>query len=356
MKDNISALDAQFEAQKIAFAPVIFQVVMAMRKFGILKLLQEHKEGLDIEKIALKSGLSEYGTKVLLESALSASVIFMEEDRYHLGKIGYFLENDPMIKVNMDFNHYVNYKGLYDLDIAILEQKPAGLKVFGEDWKTIYPYLTSLPPKAQKAWFDFDHYYSDSAFEEAIEKLMIYHPRRILDIGGNTGKFSIQCANRSDEVTLTILDLPEQIDAARNNIEKHGVEKQVSFYPLNILDHTQPIPKGYDAIWMSQFLDCFGEKDIVSILKRVRKSMDVHTRVFILEPLWDKQRFEASSFAIANTSPYFTAMANGCSKMFNSTDLYHYIQTAGLQVEKTYNEVGFSHTLLVCTIDKEREE
>lgn len=348
-RETISALDAQLEAQKIAFAPVIFQVVRSMRSFGMLKLLGDNKGGLTLEEISAKSGIKPYGVKVLLESALSASVVLEEEGKYTLGKIGYFLENDKMIKVNMDFNHYTNYKGLYDLDKSIKEERPVGLQVFG-DWETIYPYLTTLPTEVKKSWFDFDHYYSDSAFDDAIEKLKTFKPKKILDIGGNTGKFSIRFAKKSENINLTILDLPEQIAVAEQNIQDNGLESRVSFHPLNILDHSNPIPKGFDIIWMSQFIDCFSEEDAITILSRVRESMDENSRLCILEPLWDKQRFEASSYAIINTSPYFTAMANGCSKMFNSVDLFSYIERAGLKIEESFDGLGFSHSMVKCKI------
>ena len=352
MKSNekISALDAQFEAQKIAFAPVIFQVVRTMRKFDILKLLGDNKQGLTLNEISEKSDISTYGAKILLESAFSASIVLENDGKYTLGKIGYFLENDKMIKVNMDFNHFVNYKGLYALDDAIKEEKPAGLKVFNDNWDTIYPYLTSLPEDAQKAWFGFDHYYSDSAFEDAINRLKEFKPKTILDIGGNTGKFSIRFAKNSKGINLTILDLPGQVEVAKENIKDNGLEDRVAFYPLDILEHDKKIPKGFDIIWMSQFIDCFSEEDTIKIFSRVKEAMDENSRLCILEPLWDKQQFEASSYAIINTSPYFTAMANGCSKMFNSTDLFDYIKKAGLTIEETFDGLGHTHTLVKCKI------
>ncbi|MCK5855452.1 MAG: SAM-dependent methyltransferase, partial [Sulfurovaceae bacterium] len=236
-KEKISALEAQLEAQKIAFAPVIFQVVRTMREFGILKLLFTHKEGLTMEEISTKSEVSLYGVKVLIESAVVASVVLEEDDRFFLSKIGYFLENDKMTKINMDFNHYINYKGFYDLDKSIKEQKPLGLKVFGDWDDTIYPHLSVLPAKAKKAWFDFDHFYSDSAFDDAIDTLKTFEAKSLLDIGGNTGKFSIRFAKKSKEIKFTILDLPEQIAMATKNIEENGLEDRVDFYPLNILEH-----------------------------------------------------------------------------------------------------------------------
>ena len=58
--------------------------------------------------------------------------------------------------------------GLFYLDEALREGKPAGLKVFGE-WPTIYEALSSLPEQVKKSWFGFDHFNSDNSFKEALE-------------------------------------------------------------------------------------------------------------------------------------------------------------------------------------------
>ena len=70
--------------------------------------------------------------------------------------------------------------------------------------------------------------------------------------------------------------------------------------------------------------------------------------IYIMEPLWDKQRFETSAYCIINTSPYFTAMANGYSKMFNSTDMIDYINKAGLQVVEEIDNIGICQSILIC--------
>ena len=44
--DRLSAVQAQRRAQEIAFGPVVFQVSRLMLKFGILRMLDDHKEGL----------------------------------------------------------------------------------------------------------------------------------------------------------------------------------------------------------------------------------------------------------------------------------------------------------------------
>lgn len=347
--DTKSALEAQYEAQRIAFGPVVFQVARSMRDLGVLKILQTHNnEGLSLQEIAQKADLSEYATKVLLESSLSADIVKLFKDKYFITKTGYFLENDEMTKKNMNYIHYVNYKGLYYLQECLVEEKPIGLqKVFG-DYENIYPALSSLPKNTKESWFDFDHYYSSSAFPQAIESILKLKPSSVLDIGGNTGKFSIQLAQKSENIKITIVDLPEQIDLAKESVKAHKLQDKIDFFPMDLFDSTKALPQNYDIIWMSQFLDCFKKEDIIAILKKVKKVLKKESVVCIMEPLWDRQRFETSAYCIINTSPYFTTLANGYSKMFNSEDLKAYIQKSGLKIVKQIDNVGLCQSIFMC--------
>ena len=48
----MSALDARFEAQKLAFAPVVFQCVRIARKWGLLERIDASADGLTIADLA----------------------------------------------------------------------------------------------------------------------------------------------------------------------------------------------------------------------------------------------------------------------------------------------------------------
>lgn len=155
-KEQCTAAEAQRLAQEIAFGPVVFQVSRLMLKFGIFQLLSGKREGYTLQEISGQTGLTRYAAQVLLEASLTIGTILLEEDRYVLAKAGWFLLNDKMARVNMEFNHDVNYQGLFHLEEALLNGRPEGLKVFGE-WPTIYEGLSQLPEQVQKSWFGFDH-------------------------------------------------------------------------------------------------------------------------------------------------------------------------------------------------------
>lgn len=352
--DNKHALDAKYEAQKIAFGPVVFQAARCLRDLGILELVSKHrKTGITQEEVAKELGLSLYGTRVLMEAGLGIDLLLVnDDDRYTTTKTCHFILNDKMTIANMDFVHDVCYKGLFNLKESIVNGKPEGLKVFGEQWGTVYEALSSLPEHVQKSWFAFDHYYSDVAFPEVLPLVFKHNPKMIYDVGGNTGKFSLKCVNYSSDVNITILDLPGQLNMAKNNIKEAGFEDRISTYPINLLDDSLPFPKGADAVWMSQFLDCFSEPEIVSILKRAKEAINEDGAIYILETYWDRQRFEAAAFSLQQTSLYFTNIANGNSQMYHSKNMIQCVHDAGLYVDEDIDNIGISHTLFRCKIKK----
>jgi len=346
--DDKSAIQAKFDAQKIAFAPIMFQAAKALRDLGILQYVRKSgKKGAEIHDIASDLNISLYGVKVLLEAGLSLEMVRLVEGRYFLTKTGFYILSDELTKVNMNFVHDVNYLGMFNLQESIRNGKPEGLKVFGE-WDTIYEGLSELPEKVKESWFAFDHYYSDYAFPELMPIIFKGSPGKILDVGGNTGKFSIKCAEHNNEVLLTILDHPGQTKVAEKAIEEAGFEDRINTKSLNLLDGTKPFPRGYDIIWMSQFLDCFSQEEILSLLQRSYEAMDENSSLLILETYWDMQKFEASTYSLHATSLYFTCLANGNSQMYHSEDMLNLLEKAGLYVEKAYEDIGVSHTLFKC--------
>lgn len=346
--DNKSALQAKLDAQKIAFAPIMFQAARSLRDLGILEhLLKNRSNGIDIETIAHDLNLSVYGVKVLLEAGLSLELVKFSEGKFTITKTGFFMVSDELTRVNMDFTNDVNYLGMMYLKESVLNGKPEGLKVFG-DWDTIYEALAELPEVIRKSWFAFDHYYSDYAFPEVMPHLFENHPKKILDVGGNTGKFSIFCAKHNEDIQLTILDLPGQVKEALENIKKNKLDNRISTHGLNLLDNSKPFPKGYDAIWMSQFLDCFSQEEIADLLKRSYDALTDDGSLFILETYWDKQSFPASTYSLHATSLYFTAIANGNSQMYHSNDMIKLVEDSGLYIDKLVENIGVSHTLFKC--------
>jgi SAM-dependent methyltransferase len=372
-------VDAKSRAQQIAFAPLTFQAVRACTKFGLFKIIDDAgSAGATLEQIERISKSKPYTVSALLEAVACAGIIEFKNGKYYTSKIAQCFLYDEMTKINADFVHDVCYQGAFYLSESFEKGKPEGLKVFG-GWPTVYEGLSELPEQVKRSWFAFDHFYSDSAFNDVIKIILEKNPASVYDIGCNTGKFELAMFSKNYKGTIVLCDLPQQLAKARENLLAAGFEKNCVFYPINVLkdgndtqenaksghaagrtgvcvhssfrvhDFSLPCP---DAVLMSQFLDCFSKEEIILILKKAAEIMDADTRLYILEPFWDVQKFQAAKLSLTHTSLYFTAIANGNSKMYAQAEMRECVEKAGLKVLKARQNIG-SHEYTLLEVVKE---
>lgn len=346
-RDQITKIEyGKFWAQVIALAPFAFQAARSLRDLGILKLISESKVGMSSAEISKKLDLNLYSVDVLLDAGESAFLVSKKEDLYFLTVPGRYILEDKLTNVNMNFTQDVCYQGIFNLEESLATGAPKGLSVFGQ-WKTIYQGLTSLPQKVLKSWLDFDHFYSDDAFPKVLPIIFKNKPKKILDVGGNTGKFAFACCAYDPNVEVTILDHPNQLDLALAEAARLGFKNRIRGQAIDLLDHTQAFPKGYDVIWMSQFLDCFSVFDIEALMARVRAALDDSGYYYILEPFSDKQRYLSAKFSVDMVSLYFTALANGCSRFYPAKTFRELLIKNNFSVESEI-DLRLSHTLMIC--------
>ena len=348
--DPLTAIEAITMAQMLAFGPIAFHAIVVMRDRGILEALAKNrrKNGLAIETISEECGLSHYATRVLLEAGLGLKLVWRRDELYHLAKLGYFVLTDEMTRINFDFTRDVCYGAATQLDAALSTGKPAGLKTLGP-WDTLYQGLSAMPEPAMSSWHNFDHFYSDQAFPVMVEKLAAENPSSLLDIGCNTGKWAYTCLQRLPDLRIGLVDLEPQLERAIAYLTPLEATTPPKCYPLDMLDPMVRLPDGYDIIWMSQFLDCFSEQEIIAILCKVKEGLKPGAKVWILELFWDRQRFEAAALSLQQTSLYFTCVANGNSQMYDSEVFFDLIRASGLTISSVTDNVGQYHTLIECT-------
>lgn len=349
-KDSASAFEAISWAQTICFAPMLFKSAVLLKRLGVFTALKEARtEGLTRDELAAKLELSSYALGVLLDMGLSGRMVIEDSDgHFRLTKTGQLLLDDRMCAVNLDFTEDVCYQALAHLESSLKLGRAEGLKVFGYDDGILYPHLSTLPEPARSSWFSYDHFYSDAAFAQPLKQIASLNPTHIFDVGGNTGRFAKTCVNSLPAVSVTILDLPEQIALAKDKLASEPNAERISFAPINVLED-KPFPTGADVWWMSQFLDCFAPEEIVAILRRVHAALPAHGTVCILELFPDAQRFEAAALALNATSLYFSAVANGNSRFYRSSDFIGFVEQAGFKLKERHDNIGLGHTLLILT-------
>lgn len=348
--EPVSAHEAYAEVQRIAFAPIVFQAVRALRDLGILSELEAAgAAGSTAQAIADELDMSNYGVGVLLESGASAGVVNLSSNgHFVISKVGQLLLHDRMAKINMDFTHFVCYRGMYFLDKAVNDGQPIGLRSIDDRHSTIYEALPHLPEDVRSSWYAFDHFYSDAAYSVALDSIFSRDPETLVDIGANRGQFSILAARSNDSLRVTMIDLKDQLKEAAAAVEAAGFGDRVVGIAMDVRGDISSIPSKQDVYWLSQFVCCLSESEIVSLLQRIKKKMAGESRLYVLETCWDRQQHQAASYALVNTSLYFTCIANGNSKMYSADELLTCLERSGLLCERITDVPGSYHTLFEC--------
>ena len=130
--DGKTNLEAQYDAQKLAFGPLMFQAARVLRDTGALECIKASgRSGITAEELEERvDSLSIYAARLLLEAALAAEMVALENERYVLTKVGFLDLSDKMTTVNIDFVHDVCYRAFFHFDATIRTGKPAVLKEF----------------------------------------------------------------------------------------------------------------------------------------------------------------------------------------------------------------------------------
>ncbi|MCH2110448.1 MAG: SAM-dependent methyltransferase [Polyangiaceae bacterium] len=365
-KNRMDLPTAMLLAQGIAWAPLLFQAARSLRNLGILaRLLDSPRDGCTLSELHQATEVSDYGLKVLLEAGMSLRMVerrpfrdevvkgevepdSSSEPRYFATRVGYLIEKDELTRVNMNFSQDVCYRGAEFLEESIRQGEPAGLKELG-NWPDIYHGLQALNEPAKTSWFEFDHFYSDNGFPRVLKKILGAEPVRLLDVGGNTGKFAAQVLAADDEHRVTIADLPPQVQASRQNLVPTCGSRS-DFWELNILDDASVLPTGHDIIWMSQLLCCFSEEEVVKIMKKARQAMNQTTRYYVFDTFWDCQN-PVAQLSLQACSLYFTAFANGKSRMYDRGTFLRLAERAGLRLQSEEHQIGWGHSLLEFSLE-----
>ncbi len=110
--------------------------------------------------------------------------------------------------------------------------------------------------------------------------------RRVLDLGGGSGAYSIAFAKTSPDIQCEILDVPEVAPLTAEYVNTAGVSAQVSIRPGDMLQ--DDFGSGYDVIMLNAICHMFSEEQNRNIFCRARQALAPNGRLavqdFILNP------------------------------------------------------------------------
>jgi cyclopropane fatty-acyl-phospholipid synthase-like methyltransferase len=94
--------------------------------------------------------------------------------------------------------------------------------------------------------------------------------RRLLDIGGGTGSWSIAVARRHDHLTGAVLELPTAVELARGRVAAAGLGHRITVITGDAM--ADELPAGYDVFLLANLIHYWSAEQNQALLQRVRQA------------------------------------------------------------------------------------
>jgi len=95
--------------------------------------------------------------------------------------------------------------------------------------------------------------------------------KRIMDIGGGSGAYCIQAAQRYPNIRAVVLDLPPVVVVAREFLAENNVADRVDAQPCNFV--TDPFPTNCDVAIMASNLPMYSREIISLVVKKAHDAL-----------------------------------------------------------------------------------
>ncbi|HXY49955.1 MAG TPA: methyltransferase [Terriglobales bacterium] len=119
-----------------------------------------------------------------------------------------------------------------------------------------------------------------------VETLGAAGVRRVLDLGGGSGAYSIAFARACPDVRCEILDLPEVVPLTAEYVSQAGVSTQITLRAGDML--LDDFGSGFDLIILNAICHMFSEEQNQDLFRRARRALAPRGRLvvqdFILNP------------------------------------------------------------------------
>ncbi|WP_112320904.1 class I SAM-dependent methyltransferase [Oceanibium sediminis] len=234
------------EISDIAFGFMGSKALFAALEFGIFDKLADAPR--TAEEIGQACGLHPERARTLLTALAGLELLSVTNQHF---------ENAPAVSAFLvkgekyDFSDYLRlqvgrqmYPLMSQLEPALKDELPEGATKSYAEW--------FADPEQARLYSDSQHAGSLGPAAALARRLDFSGVRRMLDVGGGTGAFSITFCNAVPDLQSTIIEFPNVVARGREKVAEAGLSDRIHYLAADAtgLDW----PEGQDAVLMSYLL------------------------------------------------------------------------------------------------------
>jgi predicted O-methyltransferase YrrM len=156
-------------------------------------------------------------------------------------------------------------------------------------WEALAEALGSGPPR-EVFDLDDDQQQIVSAGIEAVlagpaqalaEAVDVSGHRRLLDVGGGTGSWTIAMVRRHPHLEATVLDLPVVAAMARSRVADAGLDERIAVVARDVME--EDLPGGHDLFLMANLAHYWSPETNIALLRRIRRAAADGARLLLAD-------------------------------------------------------------------------
>ncbi len=307
------------------FGAVAFRAVLAAVNLGVFEGLRGGP--LSAADLAGRIGADERGVVALLDALGSLGYVSGRDGLYsNTSMTNRWLVRESPESVAAGFDYWGTIlRELWgDLEGSIRDGAPR---------TNLYGWVEAHPEASR----DFQEWMvatSRLLGDEISRKLKLpSQARRLLDVGGGHGAYSIALCRRHPQLTATVFDLPEALKAARENVAAEGLEDRIELREGDFL--TQGLPTGYDVALLFNIVHGFEAEQNAALLQNVAVALGPGGLVALVEQVTGKAPSPTSrAFAQLLGLSYFHLLGG---RIFSFEEIAGWLTAAGFENPRKIN-------------------
>ncbi len=278
---------------KIATGFMAAKALFAASELGLFEALAESPATL--EALAARCGLTTRATRISADAMVALGLLERDDDAYRNGPAAatFLSGRTPAdLRPLLRFWDKVSYPAAQQLATALAKGPAENLK--------------ALPGEIQELAQAGIAAATAGPLRALVSSVNLSDCRRLLDVGGGNGSWSIGLARANPHLQATIVDLPTVTPIATQQIAKAGLADRVTACTANAL--RDPLPTGHDVCLIANLIHYFAPADNRALLGNVRRVVERGTRLLIADFWTDRTHTQplmaalmAGEFAVHET-------------------------------------------------------
>ena len=243
-------------------------------RFGVFDALRAGPR--TASEVAHSIGASETGTGALLEGLVALGFLRKKSERYSNspGTAAWLTQASPT-------NWATVARWWEELVFRYWDEHLEESIRRGAPLVTIYEWLNGVPDGWRIAQRAFAAYARPIADLIASKVPVPANARSLVDVGGGHGLYAIAFCRRYPHLTAAIVDLPEALEEARENIVAEGMRTRFELRAADVVH--QDLGTGYDVALLFAIVHGFVPSQNLALLRNVAKALNPGGLVAILD-------------------------------------------------------------------------